>query len=259
MVDSLLHRASRWLSRRYVPQRLPLTGGVGVVSFSFDDAPLSACTVGAAVLERHGARGTFYIAGGLTDRVDEGHLCHSLEALQALRAAGHELGCHGYSHVRCDLLPAARLQQELDRNATFLAALGVDLAELDFAYPFGGYGLGAKRACAARYRSARITGGGTQVGWADLFAMRCHRLYASAPDGVPYADRLAEAARHGGWLIVTTHEVEGAPGPWGCTPAELDTAVAQALAAGCKVLPVGAARRYWEAQAKTGQAGQGGA
>ena len=219
MADSLFHRASRWLSRRYIPQRLPLTGGVGVVSFGFDDAPLSACTTGAQVLERHGARGTFYIAGGLTDRMDEGHLCHSLDALRTLQAAGHELGCHGYSHVRCDLLPAARLQQELDRNAAFLGGLGVDLAELDFAYPFGGYALG------------------------------CHRLYASAPDGVPYTERLAEAARHGGWLIVTTHEVEDTPGPWGCTPAELDAAVAAALAAGCKVLPLGAARRYWQAQA----------
>ncbi len=263
MADSLPLRASRWLSRRVVPHRLELRGGTGVVSFTFDDAPMSACEAGAGVLERHGARGTFYIAGGLTDRQEEGRLCHSADALRTLLAAGHELGAHSYAHVRCDLLPAAQLQQELDRSDAFLAGFGVDLAELDFAYPFGGYALGAKRACGTRYRSSRITGGGTHVGWADLDALRCHRFYASQPDGVPYTSRLAEAAQQGGWLVVNTHEVENAPGAYGCTPAELDAAVAQALAAGCKVLPVGAARRYWQAQQQGQQqgpqAGQGAA
>ena len=39
-----------------------------MVSFTFDDVPKSAATVGAPMLEEYGARGTFYVAGGLVDR-----------------------------------------------------------------------------------------------------------------------------------------------------------------------------------------------
>ena len=36
-----------------------------MVSFTFDDLPKSAVTTGAEMLEAHGARGTFYVSGGL--------------------------------------------------------------------------------------------------------------------------------------------------------------------------------------------------
>ncbi|MFT4251820.1 MAG: polysaccharide deacetylase, partial [Caulobacter sp.] len=39
-----------------------------MVSFSFDDAPATACEAGARVLEARGFRGTYYFAAGLTGR-----------------------------------------------------------------------------------------------------------------------------------------------------------------------------------------------
>ncbi len=246
---SIAARASRYLSR-YTDRRLmPLRGNSGVVSFSFDDAPLSACIAGAAALEAHGVRGTFYVAGGLTDGVEEGLRCHSEGALRTLLGNGHQLGAHSFSHVHVDRLNSAGRRQEFDRSASFLRGLGVDMAALDFAYPFGGVNLGAKHDCARRYRSSRATGGGTHVGEADLNALRTHRLYRSQPDGVSYIERLAIAANQRGWLVVNTHEVQDDAGPFGCTPAELRTAVRQALASGCQVMTVGAAIEYWTAQA----------
>jgi len=244
----LPQRASRFLSRYSDRNPLPLRGGQGVVSFTFDDAPMSACVAGAAALEAFGVRGTWYIAGGLTDGVEEGIACHSAAALRDLLAAGHQLGAHSFTHVHMDRLDAARRREQLDRSGEFLAALGVDLRTLDFAYPFGGVNVGAKRDAAGRYRSSRATGGGTQVGSADLNALRTHRFYRDEPDGVPYADRLAVAAREGGWLVVNTHDVQDSPGPVGCTPAALALAVEQALDAGCRVLTVGAAIDYWAIQ-----------
>ncbi len=246
---SPLLKASRYLSKRLRRNLLPLRGDTGVVSFTFDDAPMSACTEGAAVLERLGVRGTFYVAGGLTGRAEEGRACHDIEALRRLLAAGHQLGCHSWSHVRVDRIGSAKRRDEFDRSAAFLADLGVDLKTLDFAYPFGAVGLGAKFDCATRFRSSRATGGGAHVGEADLNALRTHRFYRSEPDGVSYAARLAETAGRRGWLVVNTHEVEADPGPHGCTPQALESAVAQALAAGCKVLTVGAALDWWEGQA----------
>lgn len=245
MTDSVALRASRWLARHTVRRRLSLTGGRGVVSFTFDDALLSACTVGARVLERHGARGTFYVAGGLTGASELGRPCHTEVALRGLLAGGHELGCHSYAHVRCDQLSRGRLRDELDRSAQFLSGLGVDPEGRDFAYPFGAYAWDAKRLCGERFRSCRATGGGVHLGWADLDALRTHRLYAGESAGDSYAAQVGQAARHGGWLVVNTHEVEDAPGPYGCTAGTLDAAVALALAQGCLVLPVGAALDYW--------------
>lgn len=245
-----VQRASRYLSRYTDRNMLALRGDVGVVSFSFDDAPMSACIAGAAALERHGVRGTYYVAGGLTDGIEEGLRCHSRAALRKLLAQGHQLGCHSFSHVHVNRIDAARRQQEFSRSAAFLEALGVDLQTLDFAYPFGGVNVGAKHDCAARFRSSRATGGGTHVGEADLNALRTHRFYRSEPDGVSYRDRLAVAADRRGWLVVNTHEVEDGAGPFGCTPRALDEAVQQALEAGCRVLTVGAALDYWTAQAR---------
>ena len=246
---SLTYRASRFLSRYTDRRMLALNGEAGVVSFTFDDAPLSACIAGAAALERHGARGTYYIAGGLTDGMELGLPCHSEAALRDLLAAGHQLGAHSFDHVPVDRMDAARRRSQFDLCNVFLEKLGVDLATLDFAFPLGAITVGAKHDCALRYRSSRVTGGGAHVGWADLNALKTHRFYRSKPDGVSFEQVLAEAAEKRGWLVVNTHEVDDVGGPYGCSPQALELAVKQALDAGCLVLPVGAALDHWTARA----------
>lgn len=242
-------RISRRLAQHACKAPLLLRADAGVVTFTFDDAPASACEIGARTLERHGVRGTFYIAGGLTNGSEEGKPCHTRDHLVALLAAGHELGCHSYSHVRCDTLTARELEQELDRNAAFLAEFGLDPRTLDFAFPFGAYAYNAKRICGKRFRSSRITGGGVHEEWADLNALKTHRFYDVDGTGGDYAIQLARTASSKGWLIVNTHEVETAPSRFGTTPGRLDDAIAAALAAGCKVLPVNAAIDYWQQHA----------
>ncbi|WP_050977691.1 polysaccharide deacetylase family protein [Herbaspirillum lusitanum] len=247
--SKLALRISRRLSQHAFRNLLPLQAEAGVVSFTFDDAPASACEAGAHALEHHGVRGTFYVAGGLTDGMEEGKPCHTREHLQTLLTNGHELGCHSYSHIRCDNLSADALEKELDRNATFLAELGVDIAALNFAYPFGAYAYNAKRICSRRFRSSRVTSGGTHEHVADLNALKTHRLYDLPVDTENYETLLERTARSKGWLIVNTHDVESPPSRFGYTPERLEHAVAAALAAGCKVLPVNSAIDYFEKNA----------
>ncbi|ASU38211.1 chitin deacetylase [Herbaspirillum sp. meg3] len=248
--SKLALRISRRLSQHAFRNLLPLEAEAGVVSFTFDDAPASACEAGAHALEHNGVRGTFYVAGGLTGGMEEGKPCHSREHLQTLLANGHELGCHSYSHIRCDNLSADALEAELDRNAAFLAELGVDIGALNFAYPFGAYAYNAKRICSRRFRSSRVTGGGTHEHVADLNALKTHRLYDLPVDAENYETLLQRTARNKGWLIVNTHDVESPPSRFGYTPDRLEHAIAAALAAGCKVLPVNAAIDYWESNSK---------
>src|ERR1022692_3032254 len=64
-------RVSNRLARHFsiVPLQLPDTGPM--VSFTFDDVLKSAATVGAPMLEEYNGRGTFYVAGALTDQRDQ--------------------------------------------------------------------------------------------------------------------------------------------------------------------------------------------
>jgi peptidoglycan/xylan/chitin deacetylase (PgdA/CDA1 family) len=43
-----------------------------MVSFTFDDVPKSAATVGATILEEYGGRATFYVAGSLVTEPPHG-------------------------------------------------------------------------------------------------------------------------------------------------------------------------------------------
>jgi len=151
----LVMRVSRKLAGVAMRKNLTLKPSARVVSFTFDDAPRSACLAGAAILERLGARGTFYIAGGLTDKIEEGRPCHSVDDLKALHQAGHELGCHGFSHQRYDQSSAKELNAELDRNARFLQQFGVNAANSILPIR-SAHTAWAPNACAARvlYRRA---------------------------------------------------------------------------------------------------------
>lgn len=238
-------RISRWCAARMMHRPMLLDRPQGVVSFTFDDAPQSACQRGAAALERHGCKGTWYIAGGLTQQQEMGRDCHTKSDLQQLLANGHHIGCHTFSHRPLSQLSRSGIGTEFARNGEFLRALGLDPTQLDFAYPLGNFGLTSKRLATQHYRSVRITGGGLQVGAADLNALCSERLYQGAITDKQIHDLSMATARNRGWLIFYTHDVEANPSPYGCKPELLELAVDAALEAGCRVLPVNEAIDYW--------------
>lgn len=236
----LLARGSRWLARHRLQDWLTITDGPPVLSVTFDDVNASACETGSALLEQQGCRGTFYVAGGLTDGVEQSRATHSAAQLGTLHAHGHELGCHGWSHRRSTALPSAELIGELERNRAFLKQLTGSDQPMDFAFPFGDYDYRTKRICGHAYRSCRITGGGMHRGRADLSLLGSYRLYG--PDHEPARWRaFLGQLRPGNWAIVNTHGVEPDCGPYGATPDTLRELLARALEQGCLVLPVGQA------------------
>jgi peptidoglycan-N-acetylglucosamine deacetylase len=70
-----------------------------------------------AVLDRFGARATFYVPG-VTVEEDPG-------VFRDVLAAGHEIGHHGHAHLPTHALDAAGEREELDRGIAALAAIGV--------------------------------------------------------------------------------------------------------------------------------------
>jgi peptidoglycan/xylan/chitin deacetylase (PgdA/CDA1 family) len=241
---TFLEKADRWLARRLMQKTLPLRRSAGVVSFTFDDAPASACHEGSALLEKAGCLGTWYIAGGLTGKPEQGIPCHSIDDLQQLAAAGHEIGCHTFSHRPCQGLSRSGLRDEFQRNGDFLAQV-TGSRPAHFSFPLGIYGMQAKACAGETFMSSRLTRAGIHFGEADLNGLLAQRLYAHEMSVERLAELVKATAEGGGWLIFYTHDVSQQPGQWGCTPALLEAAIRLAIDNGCRVLPVGQAIEYW--------------
>src|SRR4051794_2067392 len=91
-------KVSHGLATHVPVESFRLRNKTPMVSFTFDDIPKSAATTGAAILEDHGARGTFYVSGGLVGTKSPDWTVAEPEDVVALHRRGHEIGCHTFSH-----------------------------------------------------------------------------------------------------------------------------------------------------------------
>ena len=97
LVNGVLRRAAR----HHRSKPFAMRNTAPLVSFTFDDVPASAYTNGAAILEDHGLRGTFYIASGTLGETDTDWRVIDRDQVRALHDRGHEIGCHTFLARRC--------------------------------------------------------------------------------------------------------------------------------------------------------------
>jgi peptidoglycan/xylan/chitin deacetylase (PgdA/CDA1 family) len=239
----LRRRTVRLAARR--PARAPTRP---MVSFSFDDVPVSATETGAAILEARGLRGSYYIAAALaeTDAATGRMACG--RAVKRLADAGHEIGCHTFTHLDCGQADPRDAVEDVARNADRLAEWGV-ARPVTFAYPFGDVASATKRARAGRFVLLRALHAGVITRGADL--NQAPAVPVEGPEGEALGLRwLDRAAAQRGWVILSTHDVDDAPSAWGCTPATLAKLADAALAAGFDVVTVAeGARRLGASEA----------
>jgi peptidoglycan/xylan/chitin deacetylase (PgdA/CDA1 family) len=215
-----------------------MRNGGGLVSFSFDDVPASACRTGLAILEKYGARGTFYVCGSLTDTAAPEGEMHTHADLRRLVANGHEVGSHGFAHLNYQNLSTRRAQEDINANRTFFANNGMDGAGVTFAYPFGCASPRAKALVIQEFACARSTEAGINRKTMDVGLLKAVPLYEERTDQEAIAVLLETTAAESGWLIFYTHEVCESPGPFGCSPQLLEFTVSQSCQRGLRVLPV---------------------
>lgn len=223
-----------------------------IVSFSFDDFPRSAYSVGGSILENFGARGTYYTACGLMNTCNELGDQFRMDDLDSLLDRGHELASHTYSHLSARSVSCEAFCQDVEKGRQAIEKVtGAD--SLNFAYPFGHVTLCAKQALGKqalgkqalgmRLASARGIFPGFNGPQADLNLLRANSLYGDL-DGAGHVEELiVENCRRKSWLIFYTHDVRPNPSPYGCTPALLETAVSCAAQSGCRILTVREAMR----------------
>jgi len=207
-----------------------------MVSFAFDDAPLTAARAGAAVLEARGVRGCYFVSAGLAGREAPMGVCADAADYRALAEAGHEIACHTFSHLDCGKAPGAAAASDVTRNAEALAAWGLP-APTTFAYPYGDVGFGPKAALGDRFALLRALHPGVIERGCDL--NQAPAVGVEGENGEATARRwLAEARERRAWVILFTHDVRPDPSPWGCTPQALERLVDEAVADGFEVVTV---------------------
>ena len=209
--------------------RFQLRNAAPMVSFTFDDLPKSAATTGADLLEAHGARGTFYVSGGLVDIGTGNWIAGDGNDLLALRRRGHEIGCHTFSHRRVCDLDEASLADEITRNRDFLRALDPALEIDTFAYPWGYGSFARKSQLKDRFLTCRSIVQGVNAGSVDLQFLRAMPLIDGEIDRDGIERAFDDAETNNGWLIFYGHDVTDRPSPYGCSPALLNHALEAAV------------------------------
>lgn len=207
-----------------------------MISFCFDDVTDSAVSVGARLLESRGARGSFFVCAGLLG--ETGHMGAYATQDQVVRAAaaGHDIGCHTYSHLDCGQAKAADIARDLDRNSYALAGLGL-AKPTTFAFPFGDVSVQAKRVAGDRFRLCRALHHGVIGPGADL--NQAPAVGIEGDDGEAVARRwMQAAARQAGWLILYTHILGPAASEFGCSVDGFTRLVDEAIAGGFDIVTV---------------------
>ncbi len=237
MRASLSTHLARKFGRLLPAKPLPVKWKGGVVSFTFDDFPKTALAIGGEILERHGVRGTYYTALDLANTTGSLGPMFDNRDVRAAHKRGHEIACHTFRHLDCGRTDVDTLLKDIADNDAGLRALTGGSVPVNFAFPFGGISISAKRALAHRFQSCRGIGCGVNAGTADFADLRANHVY-DADDGDESFRQLIDRGRASdGWTIFYTHDVAPRPSPFGCTPARLEAVVAYAAATGA-VLPV---------------------
>lgn len=241
-----IDRLSNRMIWRMAPRRRSVATSMPLVTFTFDDVPDTALTNGAAILEKHGARGTFYIAGGLAGRVEPDRRLISPAGCRELSERGHEIGCHTYAH-RSVRSYGRSLTEDLDRNGRYLADLGIERPQ-NFAFPYNAAWPTARRTLKRRFATCRGAGEAVNRGDVDPWMLRSVEIRQPEDHAAQLTARIDEVMENPGWLIFFTHDIAEEPTPYGCTPATFDHLVSHANKSGCAVITVAEAIRRlgWE-------------
>jgi peptidoglycan/xylan/chitin deacetylase (PgdA/CDA1 family) len=224
------------LYRRTVP-----AGSSGaIVSFTFDDFPRTAYSVGGPILEKFGARGTYYVAAGLMNVSNDLGEMFTAGDLHGLVARGHEVGTQTFHHSSARELSLAAFAEDVQAGMRAMEQIGVHQAT-NFAYPYGHATLRSKKNLGPVFTSSRSVIPGLNGPDVDLNLLRANRLYGDSEQSRLAEDLILRNEAEKSWLIFYTHDVRSNPSEYGCTPALLEYAASRAVRGGSRVLTVGQA------------------
>jgi peptidoglycan/xylan/chitin deacetylase (PgdA/CDA1 family) len=234
LVDRAITHAVRMVPMKFIQSRLTRS----VVSFTFDDFPKSAWTVGGDILARYGALATYYTAGMFCGRTVDGIEYYDRNDLLGVYAAGHEIGDHTYSHNHGRKIESQHLITDIARNTSFIQEILGDVVPTSFAYPYGEASFRTKRLCAGQFACCRGTEFGINRGFIDLSQLRIVSLEIRMQHTEEVSKSIDIASRIPSWIIFLTHDVAENASIWGSRPEMLVAALSKVREAGLEILTV---------------------
>lgn len=243
---SLVSRASgkvrRLLANQFGRRTVSISTPVPIVSFTFDDAPVTAFKAGREILKRFGARATYYVSLGLLDAETEVGRIASVRDLASAVEEGSELGCHTFDHLDAWHTSFPEFMASIARNSEALHRILPDARFTTFAYPKSGAKLSVKLGLGNTFMCCRGGGQATNEDRADLNLLKaCFLDRRTGVDIESIRTLLDYNAERRGWLILATHDVAADPSAYGCTPEFLEAIVQYASRSSALLLPVGEA------------------
>jgi len=235
---SLMERVNRQITQRLPMKPMKSRLRAPVASITFDDFPRSAWTQGGEILAKRNLKATYYVAGGFNGRTEDGLDYFTSADLVEIASAGHEIGCHTFSHAKAPMVGTAALMDDVDRNAAFVQDVLGDYVLSSFAYPYGEACPRTKHLVGQRFATSRGIRKGVNGRVMDLSQLKAVGVehWWWTPAYIEAA--VAKAKRENGWLILFTHDVSDAPSRYGATPHMLEHALEALKAADIEVLPV---------------------
>lgn len=253
-LHSQLGRIRRGVLCLFYRRTVPLGNCGPIVSFTFDDFPRSACSVGGAVLEKFGARGTYYVTAGLKNTSNELGELFLEEDLRSLAGKGHEIASQTYHHSSCRSVSLSTFRADVECGIRAMETVRGHNS-VNFAYPYGHVTLRSKKHLGPFVLSSRSTIPGLNGPKVDLNLLRANRLYGDLEIAGQIKNLILQNAVERSWLVFYTHDIRLRPSEYGCTPRLFEFAVAEASQSGARVLTVGETLK--ELRVTGSQAGEG--
>jgi peptidoglycan/xylan/chitin deacetylase (PgdA/CDA1 family) len=200
-----------------------------IITFTFDDFPRSALTLGGAIVEQFGGRATYYVAMGLKETINELGEQFCSADLHSLVERGHEVAGHSFSHLSARRSLVGEFMADVDHGQEAIRESITANASSNFAYPYGEVTLPVKRKLGPRMDSCRGTCCGFNGPDVDLNLLRANSLHGGIDQAEGARRLITENEKRRTWLIFYTHDVSSNPSPFGCTPELLEEVVSFAV------------------------------
>ena len=239
LLNRIIGKYRRTVSSRAYRRMVEIKLSQPIISFTFDDAPQSAFSIGGNILKTYGARGTYFVSLGMLGKNSPAGKIASQDDLFHAIEEGHELGCHTFDHNAPWETPTPLFLESIFKNRQALEKILPRTSFSSFAYPFARPRPATKQRVGMLFNCCRAGGQIFNAGKADLNLLKAFFLDLRNGESIDKMKQVID--KNGeklGWLIFATHDVTDNPSRYGCRKDIFETLVAYAAASNALILPV---------------------
>lgn len=229
---------NRFTSKTFYKNKVKLKLTQPIVSFTFDDFPKSAVENGASILDQFSSKGTFYTSLGLAGKKNHLGEMFQLNDIERLINAGHEVGCHTFTHKKPHSQSLEALEQDLITNQEELRKFYSKCKFNNFSYPYGQVNSKIKGITSKYFKTSRSIYPGIHKSEVDLNLLKANKIYSSGQSFNHIEKLLLKTKQNVGWVIFYTHDVRLKYSEFGCSPGLFKKTIELAKSLNFKILSI---------------------